>query len=611
MYGICGWLGDVADGPESGEILRAMLRDCGAGPGGGGPGPQSGRMHAASLDKGAGDTDGCAFSDGRLTVALSEAVRSASGKLLSAADLADGYRSHGEGFLKRLCGSFALALYDSSDDKLLLAVDRAGVRPLYVRQGNGTISFSSRLAAVRRAPGAADAVDPQALFNYLYFHVVPSPGTIYAGCEKLLPAQLLTFRGGERRASFYWTMPYRDDNPAGFEALRREFRGLLPQVVERGAGEGDAVGCFLSGGTDSSTLAGVFRQCRDAPIRTYSMGFQAEGFDEVEYARIAARHFQTDPREYYVKPQDVVDSIPAVAGYCDEPFGNASVVPAYLCARFAREDGIERLLAGDGGDEIFGGNARYANQWVFELYGRMPGLLRSALIESLAFGLPGGDRLAPLRKARSYISQAKVPLPDRLETYNFLHRTPLPEIFAPDFLAAIDTGSPLADLRDVYVRTQSASSINRMMHLDLKITLADNDLRKVNQACGLAGVDVRYPLLDDEMLEFAASVPPHLQLRRNQLRHFFKKALADFLPTEIIQKKKHGFGLPVGQWMAEFEPLRALSQDSLSAFRRRGILNPAYLDWLDRQHQSEHASYYGVMLWVLVMLEQWLQLHGH
>ena len=611
MDGICGWVGDVADGRESAEILGAMLRDCGAGSGAGEPGLQSGRMHAASLDTGTHNPGGCLFSDGRLTLAMSEMVKGVSGKPLSAADLADRYRSHGEEFLRRARGPFALALYDHSDDKLLLAVDRAGIRPLFVRQGNGVVSFSSRLAALRQVPGAASEVDPQALFNYLYFHVVPSPGTIYAGCEKLLPAQMLTFRGGERRASFYWTMPYRDDNPAGFEVLRREFRGLLPQVVARGAGEGDAVGCFLSGGTDSSTVAGTLRQCRDAPIRTYSMGFQAEGFDEVEYARIAARYFKTDPREYYVKPGDVVDSIPAVAGYCDEPFGNASVVPAYLCARFAREDGIERLLAGDGGDEIFGGNARYANQWVFELYGRMPGLLRSALIEPLAFGLPWGDRLAPLRKARSYITQAKVPLPDRLETYNFLHRTPLSEIFAPDFLAAVDTGSPLADLREVYSRTRSGSSVNRMMHLDLKITLADNDLRKVNQACGLAGVDVRYPLLDDEMLEFAASVPPHLQLRRNQLRHFFKKALADFLPTEIIQKKKHGFGLPVGQWMAEFEPLRALSQDSLSAFRRRGILNPAYLDWLDRQHQSEHASYYGVMLWVLVMLEQWLQLHGH
>jgi len=150
-----------------------------------------------------------------------------------------------------------------------------------------------------------------------------------------------------------------------------------------------------------------------------------------------------------------------------------------------------------------------------------------------------------------------------------------------------------------------------MMHLDLKITLADNDLRKVNQACGLAGVQVRYPLLDDRMLELAASVPPHLQLKRTRLRWFFKRALRDFLPPEIIGKRKQGFGLPVGLWMAEYAPLRELTRDSLAALKRRGIVRGDYIDWVERQHADEHASYYGVMLWVLVMLEQWLEARGH
>lgn len=612
MYGICGWVDEVSDLHESTRILDGMLADCGVESKNDEiPGLKAGPLHIAALNTGRTGASTCLFADEQLVVATSEPLQGASGRSLSAADLAVRYRNHGEEFLKRVRGPFAVALYDRSNAKLVLAVDRAGIRPLYVYRKDGTIAFSTRLAALRRIPGFAAEIAPQALFDYLYFHVVPSPGTIYAGCEKLLPAQMLSFTGAGCRASFYWSMPYRDDNPADLESLSRDFRDLLPRVVERAAGDLDSVGCFLSGGTDSSTLAGTLRRSRDTPIRTYSMGFQAEGFDEVEYARIAAKHFETDAREYYVKPQDVVDSIQTVAGYCDEPFGNASVVPAYLCARFAQEDGTERLIAGDGGDEIFGGNARYASQWLFELYGRVPDPLREILIEPFAFGLPGGGRLGPLRKLRSYISQAKVPLPDRLETYNFLNRTPLGEIFAPDLLAAVDTQAPLADLRAAYFRTGSEFSTNRMMHLDLKITLADNDLRKVNQACGLAGVDVRYPLLDDEMLELAASIPPRLQLRRTELRFFFKKALADFLPREILEKKKHGFGLPVGLWMAEFGPLRDLVRESLMAFRRRDILSPAYLDWLDEKHRSEHASYYGVMLWVLVMLEQWLQQHGH
>lgn len=612
MYGICGWLGEIADVQESSRILKDMVSDCGANAVGASvPALQAGRFHVASLDADVTNAQVHLFADDQLVVATTESVRGPSGRSLSAADLAARYRSHGESFLKRVRGQFALALYDRREGKLVLAVDRAGIRPLYVYPGSAAIAFSTGLAPLRRIPGLAAEVAPQALFDYLYFHVVPSPGTVYAHCEKLLPAQMLTFTDTERRKDFYWSMPYRDDNPAGFEALRRDFRDLLPRVVKRSAGDLGAVGCFLSGGTDSSTIAGTLRQSRNAPIRTYSMGFQTPGRDEIQYARIAARHFGMEAREYCVTPQDLVDCIPVVAACCDEPFGNASVVPAYLCARFAREDGTERLLAGDGGDEIFGGNARYGSQWKFELYGRVPDLVRRALIEPIAFHIPLGGRLAPLRKVRSYISRAKMPLPDRLETDNFLHHKCLGEIFDSDFLAAVDSQAPLANLQEVYARTRSASSINRMMHLDLKMALADNDLRKVNQACALANLDVRYPLLDEEMLEFAASVPPRLRLQRNQLRYFFKKALADFLPPRIIANREQGFGLPVGSWMAEYGPLRDLTRDSLVAFRGRGILNPSYLDWLHARHRGEHASYKGVMLWVLVMLEQWLQLHGH
>src|SRR5256714_13536459 len=161
----------------------------------------------------------------------------------------------------------------------------------------------------------------------------------------------------------------------------------------------------------------------------------------------------------------------------------------------ARKDGEQDLLAGDGGDEISGGNTRYAKQKVFEAYGRVPKALRRALIEPLAFSFPGSDRIAPLRKLGSYIRQASVPLPDRLETYNFLHRSPLAEVFEPDFLAAVDVDEPLAMLREAYQRTDSASSLNRMMHLDLKLTLADNDLRKVSRMCDVAGGAGRRPPL--------------------------------------------------------------------------------------------------------------------
>jgi asparagine synthase (glutamine-hydrolysing) len=264
------------------------------------------------------------------------------------------------------------------------------------------------------------------------------------------------------------------------------------------------------------------------------------------------------------------------------------------------------MLAGDGGDEIFGGNARYARQKLFEAYGAAPAAVRRWLVEPLAFGMPGGDRIAPLRKLKSYIRQASVPLPERLETYNFLQRTPLADVFEPEFLDAVDAAEPLSLQRDAYRSALTSSPVNRMMHLDLEFTLADNDLRKVTRMCEVAGVEARYPLIDDALVEFSGALPPSLKVRGLRLRYFFKQALKDFLPAETLAKTKHGFGMPFGLWLRDYRPLAALARQSLDAFARRGIVKPGYLAQLLQQHGSGHATYFGVMIWVIVMLEHWL-----
>jgi asparagine synthase (glutamine-hydrolysing) len=295
-----------------------------------------------------------------------------------------------------------------------------------------------------------------------------------------------------------------------------------------------------------------------------------------------------------------------VARADDEPFGNASAVPTYCCARLARADGIHVMLAGDGGDEIFGGNTRYAKQTLFEAYRLVPGPLRAGFVEPL-LGIPGLSRVPGVRKALSYVRQARVPLPDRLESYNFLVRERLAEILDGDFLSVISPEQPFEVMREVYERTASGSAVNRMMHLDLKQTLADNDLRKVTRMCSLAGIDVRYPLLDEEMVAFSGLVPSSQKVRGTRLRPFFKAALADLLPPEIIAKQKHGFGLPFGLWLRAHRGLRELAYDSLSDLGKRGFLRSSYIDGLLSRHATQDASYFGVMIWVLMMLEQWLQ----
>lgn len=518
------------------------------------------------------------------------------------------YLARGPALLEEMAGDFALAIVDPGKQLTLLAIDRTGTERLCFAQRDSTLVFSTSAKAVARHPLVSASISRQALFEYLYCHMVPSPDTVFEGVEKLLPAQRLMATPHGLKRDFYWTLQYAPATSASEAQQVVRFKELLRQGVARQL-DGQPTGAFLSGGTDSSTVAGLLGEVSGKPAQTFSIGFDAEGFDEMEYARITARHFGTVEHEFYVTPEHVAEAIPLIAAAYDEPFGNASAVPTYFCAQLARAQGVEVMLAGDGGDEFFGGNARYAKQSVFEHYWKLPGIVRGAL-QSALLSLPADTGPSLLRKARSYVNQARVPLPDRLESYNFLHRSPLAGIFEPEFLAAVDVDRPLALMRETYQRSTSPELVDRMMHLDHKFTLADNDLRKVKRMCEVAGIEVRFPLLDEDVMAFSGTLTGPQKVSGDKLRVFFKDALRDYLPQETITKSKHGFGLPFGLWLAQDGPLRDQAEAALKTLGHRGIVRRDYLEELWRSHRGEHASYYGVMIWVLVQLELWLQKHS-
>ena len=231
----------------------------------------------------------------------------------------------------------------------------------------------------------------------------------------------------EARIVRYWTPEFTEAPGISLTEAKGRFLDIVRESV-RNEYAGPNTGSFLSGGTDSSTVSGMLCEVSGAPARTYSMGFDATGYDEMEYARIAAKHFKTDHHEYYVTPDDLLEGIPLVARSYDQPFGNSSAVPAWICASRARADGITKLLAGDGGDELFGGNSRYAKQRVFGWYETIPALLRSAVVEPIS-GLPGLGSIPLVKKGVSYVEQASVPMPDRMEMYNLLHRLGIDAVF--------------------------------------------------------------------------------------------------------------------------------------------------------------------------------------
>jgi len=389
------------------------------------------------------------------------------------AHIATAYIERGPDALTALAGDFALALLDLDKRQALLAIDRMGVRNLVYRVEHETVIFAANLDALAAHPLVAHRIDPQALYNYVYFHMVPGPGTIFDESRRLLAGHYALLREGKADVTRYWQMRFDESTAFDERELEDRFRSTLRAGVEARA-VANACGTFLSGGTDSSTVTGMLSEVTGVPVGTYSIGFDASGYDEMDYARIAAKHFRTEHHEYYVTPADVMTAIPLLAAEYDQPFGNASAVPTYYCAKLARETGVARMLAGDGGDELFGGNERYARQYHLSLYERLPGWLRTGMIEPLVH-TPAAERLSVLRKGKSYIEQASLPMPARYESYNLLERLGPGNIFDAEFLATVDRTQPLSLLAHAYDEAHASSLINRLLALDLRFTLADND----------------------------------------------------------------------------------------------------------------------------------------
>lgn len=515
------------------------------------------------------------------------------------------YEHEGCGFLGTLRGSFGLAVVDAVQRRVLLANDRMSTHGWCYCADSGSIRFSDRADTI----GESSDISRQALLSYLFLHTIPSPETIYDKVARLAPAHRLIFSPSGIDLAPHWTPVFREPHHADLGQLKEEFLSLIETSVARELAntENRPIGTFLSGGTDSSTVSGMLRKVAGQPIRAYSIGFDVDGYDEMEYARIAARHFGIDHREYYLTPEDVLTGMPLVATHYDQPFGNSSAVAAYHCARVAKEEGILTLLAGDGGDELFGGNTRYAKQRIFNWYESIPSPIRHTIMEPLLADNPMAERLPLISKVASYVQQARVPLPDRFNMYNLLQHLGLQEVLTPEFLGQVNAERIQAAQRDTWGKCSSAYQVNRMLAFDWKYTLADNDLPKVCGTTALAGIGVAFPLLSDELIDFSLHLPAEYKLKGLQLRWFFKEALRDFLPEQIITKKKQGFGLPFGVWALRHDPLRRLAEDALSSFGERGVIRKDFIKRLREELLPAHPGYYGELAWIITMLEFWLQ----
>ena len=514
------------------------------------------------------------------------------------------YERRGARFVEQLRGAFSFVLWDNAERRLIAAIDPFGMKRLVWYRDGDALLIATRVDAVRAAAPPLE-INPRAVQNLVNFSSILGPDTIFTGVQRLMPGTLLVASDDAVRTESYWEMRYGLDGGQDERRLSRELEDVLEGSIaahQHGLTR-EHSGAFLSGGTDSSTVVGLMTRTSRAPAKAFSIGFEEEGFSELEFADIAARRFGSEHHKYLVNARDCVEALPAIVRAFDEPFGNSSAVATYFCARLAASTGVTTLLAGDGGDELFGGNERYALDKIFESYFAAPRWIRASLEAGLSLPMQG----SLMHKARGYVRRANLRGIERMLSFQFLRTHDPREVFDTGFLESLSGATVLDIPEHHYTQASARDHLDRLLFVDMKITLADNDLPKVTRMSELAGVETRFPFLDRSVAEFAGRVPARLKVKGFQKRYLFKRAFKDLLPREILQKKKHGFGIPVALWMRSDPAMRELAHDTLMSARAfgRGYFRKSFVEDLFQRHQAGVDTFYGDTLWTFLMLELW------
>ncbi|HET6875839.1 MAG TPA: asparagine synthase (glutamine-hydrolyzing) [Acidimicrobiales bacterium] len=510
------------------------------------------------------------------------------------------YEDMGRSCVGELRGMFAFALWDRQLRRLFLARDRAGKKPLFYRHAGGSLSFASELKALVRDPTFSRSVDPLALHHYLTLQYVPAPLSIYQGIKKLPPAHTLTYEEGEAAIERYWSLDYRSKLAVTDDEAAEMVRDKVREATRIRMYSERPLGAFLSGGVDSSLVVAAMAEASSLPVKTFTVGFRDEQFDERPYARMVAERFATDHHEYVVD-ETVADLLPTLAWYYDEPFADSSAVPTYYVSEMTARQ-VTVALNGDGGDESFAGYDRYR---AMELGRRL----------SVPAGMAGGvRRLASLaerpaagragRRAGRFLEMLAAPPTDRYGQ--------LMSYFTPDQKLDLYSGAMRQQvgacdtydlIRDVFERSSASDLTDRLLDVDVNTYLPGDLLVKVDMASMANSLEARSPLLDHEVMELAARLPPRLKLRGRTSKVALKLAARGWLPDQVIDRPKRGFGVPLADWLRQ--DLAEMTRDLLTdaTARQRGYFEPAAVQRLIDEHQASGG--HGPRLWALLMLELW------
>jgi asparagine synthase (glutamine-hydrolysing) len=517
------------------------------------------------------------------------------------------YEDCGERLVERLRGMFAFALWDGPRRRLLLARDRLGIKPLYFRREQGRLLFASELKAILAAGGVSRELDPAALEDYLMLGVVAGTRTILRGIEKLAPGHTLAIDADHWDASprRYWRLEFSPDHSRTPEQWQDAVRAKLDESVERHLIADVPVGAFLSGGIDSTVVTALAAGKTREPIQTFSIGFREDAFNELPDARQTAARYGTRHTEEIVTT-DAVELLDDLCWFYDEPFADPSAIPTMLVSRMAARH-VKVVLSGDGGDEAFGGYARYAHDLrEAALRGCLPAWFRRGLLRPLGKSWPKVDWLPRWLRAKTTLLNLGSDEDAAYANTLSICRPPLRrQLLAADLVHSLNGHQSEQLVRDAYTH-RLGDPLSRMIAADVATLLPDDFLVKVDRASMAYGLEVRPPMLDHELLELAATIPSHLKVRRGQTKWILKQACRDLVPADLLTRRKRGFDVPIDRWLAR--DLAPMFQDlvldaggpAADLFDRRRVAG------LFADHRTGRGRH-GAVLWSLLVLTRWAE----
>jgi asparagine synthase (glutamine-hydrolysing) len=511
-----------------------------------------------------------------------------------------GYEEWGEQVFAKLRGMFGIALWDRRTQTLLVARDRAGIKPLYFAQAAGRLYFGSEAKCVLVNPEVDRRLDAAALDHYLAYQYTPRDRSIFRGIHKLRPGHYLKASAGTVATEQYWQLPIGGAQRAHVmdehQALE-ELRTVLADAVRSHMISDVPLGAFLSGGIDSSLVVALMAQASNRPVKTFSIGFEEAEFDELPHARRVAQHLGTDHHELVVRP-DALGILDRVVWHFDEPFADSSAIPTWYVSEMARRH-VTVVLSGDGGDELFGGYTRYLPHPRVESFDRLaPGVGR-AVAAAAWRALPHGAR------GKNFLRHvARNPQGRYIDSVSFYHADERRALLSPALRTEIGGWDAERYFSAPFERVRGLPLGEQLMAFDFETYLPEDCLVKVDRMSMAHSIESRVPLLDHLVIELAASLPAAVKMPGGRLKHLLKELAFSLVPRAILDRPKQGFAVPVGQWFRG--PLREAFGDILGSplTRQRGYFNPAFVDRVLAEHVSGRRDH-STKLWMLLVFELW------